>query len=282
MADESQSLSLIKPIPSQIVNEGAAFGPLNLTEFIESNIGGKISFRAETSDNQPLPQGLMCLTEGLISGIAGENTQGTYKVIVVAVDEAGGELRAEFVLTINPRMTMGEDANQLYKKLKAEIWEALGKDLPLPEFQEILNRPITATEIYHLLQRFGTLTIWDVYNLDYPGEKKALQLAGMSEHYHIYDRGCCIVGCPKDLFSNERTQEDAIQTAKAMAKEVYKRGWVIEFAGFDKMVRAAWVELQVLGDKNNKHLEILHYTPTPEDLLVYQQEAKSRPPSPYI
>lgn len=281
MANESTSLRLKKPILRQVVNEGAKFGPLNLLDFIESSAGGNVYFRAELSNEQPLPKGLICTTEGMIDGIAGENTQGTYKVIIFAVNDEADELQTEFDFTINPRMTMGEE-NQLFRKLKKEVWEALGKDLPLPDMAELLNRPVTAAEIYHLLQRFGTLTIWDVYNLDYPGEKKALQLEGISEHYNIYDRGCCIVGCPKDLFTHERTQEDALQTAKVMAREVYKRGWVIEFAGFDKMVRAAWVELQILGDKNNKYLEILHYSPTPEDLMIYNQESKAKATGPSI
>ncbi len=273
MANEPVHLKIIKPIPAQIVNEGATYGPLRLTEFVEaSSDGGKAYFHAELSDGQPLPKGLICTTDGIINGIAANNTQGSYKVIVNVVNDEAEELRVEFDFTINARMTMGDD--DLFKKMKAEVWDALGKNLPLPEMQDLLDRPITAIEIYYLLQRFATLTIWDVYNLDYPGEKKILQLEGMNEHYNIYDRGCCIVGTPKNLFSHERNLEDALQTARVMAREVYKRGWVIEFAGFDKMMRAAWVEIKHLGDKHNKPLEILHYSPSPEDLVIYTTEAK--------
>lgn len=79
----------------------------------------------------------------------------------------------------------------------------------------------------------------------------------------------------KICFSYERTLEDALQSARALAREVYKRGWVIEFAGFDKMVRAAWVELQLLGEENNKPIEILHYEPTVEDMKVYSAQARA-------
>ena len=281
MADHSSSLRLINPIPAQIVNEGATFGPLNMSEFIQSTGGGKMYIRAELADGQPLPKGLICTTEGMINGIPAAATQGSYKVIVIAVNDEADELTTEFDFTINSRPSMKED-EQLFKKLKAEVWEALGKNLPLPDMTELLNRPITLNEIYYLLQRFATLTIWDVYNLDYPGEKRILTLEGMSEHYHIYDRGCCIVGSPKDLFSHERTLEDAMKTARIMAKEVYKRGWVIEFAGFDKMVRAAWVELQHLGDSHGKALEILHYIPSPADVKIYRTEAKNMYPGPAI
>ena len=275
MTDHPGSLSLKKPIPAQVVNEGATFGPLNLSEFIVAANGLKVHYRAELTDGRPLPNGLICMSDGIVNGIARADTQGSYKVIVTAVNDETEEFTTEFDLLIQARMEMN-DENQLYRKLKTEVWEALGKNLPLPEAKDILNRPITLTEIYYLLQRFATLTIWDVYNLDYPGEKQLLTLEGASEHYNIYHRGCCLVGAPKELFSHERTLEDARQTARAMARKAYQFGWVIEFAGFDKMVRFAWVELQHLADKHGKALEILHYTPSEGDVKIYVAEAKSR------
>src|SRR6202044_861685 len=119
------------------------------------------------------------------------------------------------------------------------------------------------------------LAIWDVYNLESAGDKIPLSLPGVSPYYQIYDRGSCLVGAPKDLFSHQRTLADALQTAKVMATEVYKRGWTIEFAGFNKMVRAAWIELQILGDRQGKQLEILHYTPSAADINVYTAESKA-------
>jgi hypothetical protein len=268
------SLSLKKPIPAQIVNEGATFGPLNLHDFIQSE--NKMTIRAELVDGQPLPKGLICTTDGIINGIPAADTQGSYKVMIFVTNEETEELTTEFDFTINPRLSMGDEKNQIYSKLKAEVWEALGKNLPLPDLAELLNRPITLTEIYYLLQRFATLTIWDVYNLDYPGEKNLLNLEGVSKHYHVYDRGCCIVGAPKELFSHERTLADAMNTARAMAREVYKRGWVIEFAGFDKMVRSAWVELQLLSEQHGKPLEILHYNPSMADVKIFDAELKGK------
>lgn len=264
--------TLIKPIPDQIVNEGASFGPFNLNEYIQSTdlSGGSLRFTGELKTGASLPTGLICTESGLVSGIPGANTQGNYEIVIKAEDDTGLPLTVEFRLTIKERIKIETtETAEFYANLKSRVWEALGKDLPIPEIGEFLNRPITALEIYYLLQRYATLTIWDVYNLDAPGEKQLLKLEGMNEHYNIYDRGSCIVGTPKDLYSHKRNLEDALQTARVMAREVYKRGWVIEFAGFDKMVRGAWVELQVLGDKFNKPLEILHYTPSETDLRIY-------------
>ncbi len=265
---------LTKPIPPQIVNEGATYGPLHLSEFIQVPPDTTARFSAALSDGRPLPKGLICTSEGLVNGIAGAETKGAYKVVITVEDSAGGRLTTEFDLTIKERLTANIHPEFL-NKLKTQVWEALGKNLPLPEFGDMLNRPITAVELYYLLQRFATLTIWDVYNLDYPSEKNLLTLGGASQHYHIYDRGSCLIGVPKDLFSHERTLEDALQTARVMAREVYKRGWVIEFAGFDKMVRAGWVELQVLGDKHGKHLEVLHFSPSVDDVKLYSVQAKA-------
>ncbi|MHB1948397.1 MAG: Ig domain-containing protein [Gammaproteobacteria bacterium] len=265
---------LVKPIPPQIVNEGAAFGPFNLKEYIESPDAdsGTIRFMAELTTGAPLPKGLICTSEGIVSGIPAQGTMGTYDVLAVAENLSGIPFTAEFKLTIKERLTL--ETKEFLGDIKSRIWEALGKDLPIPEMGELLNRPVTAIEIYYLLQRWATLTIWDVYNLDSPGEKKLLTLEGCSSHYNIYDRGSCIIGAPKDLYSNERTLEDALQTSRAMAREVYNRGWVIEFAGFDKMVRAAWVELRHLSDKFGKEIEILHYVPTTDDLRIYTVQSQ--------
>lgn len=276
MADESKSIRIVKPIPAQVVNIGATYGPLKLNEFIQpvEGKGGNLRFQAELKDGAPLPKGLICSTDGIVNGIPAKETEGLHHVIINVTNDEMEQLAVEFELTIKPRLTM--DESQIFRKLKTEVWEALGKNLPLPEMVDLLNRPITAVEIYYLLQRFATLTIWDVYNLDYPSDKKLITLEGISHHYQVYDRGCCIVGAPKDLFSHERTLEDALQTARAMAREVYKRGWAIEFAGFNKMVRAAWVELQHLGDSQGKSLEIFHYTPSAEDVKVYVNQSKTK------
>lgn len=278
MTAEPTSLSLIKPIPAQIVNEGATF-TLKLQNFIHSSTTGQTYYRAELANGEALPKGLICTSEGLLTGIAGAATQGVYTIVLSVVNDEADELQTEFNLTIQPRMTVIADY-RLFNELKAAVWDALGKNLPPPEIEAIFNRPLTAVELYYLLERFGTLTIWDVFNLEQPSAKKALNLAGASEHYHIYDRGSCLIGVPKDLFSHTRTRQDALITARAMAREVYQRGWVIEFAGYDKMVRAAWVELQHLSALHGKALDILHFTPSEADIKLYESQAKAKGPSP--
>jgi hypothetical protein len=266
---------LVQSIPDQIVNEGAALGPLNLNDFIQSpnEESGSVRFSAELIGGDALPRGLICTANGTVSGIPAVNTQGQYEIIVIAENDSNIPFAAIFKLTIKPRISL--ETSEFLGVKKTEVWNALLKDLPLPDIGDIVNRPITQADIYYLLQRFATLIIWNVYNLDSPGEKKLLSLEGCSQHYNIYDRGSCIVAAPKDLYSYQRTLEDALQSARALAREAYSRDWIIEFAGFDKMARAAWIELQILGDKHDKHIEILHYNPSPEDLKIYTERSKA-------
>lgn len=262
---------LAKKIPPQIVNEGAAFGPLDLKEFIQSPAdSGELRFMGELDNNDPLPRGLICTASGLITGIPAPKTVGRYKFKITAENDAEEGLTVEFDFTIKERISMEEDL--LGTQLKSKVWEAMGKNLPIPDLGEVLARPVSPQEVYYLLQRFATFWVWDVYNLDSPSEKQLLSLEGTSAYYNVWDRGSCIVAAPKDLFSHERTLEDALMTARAVAREVYKRGWVIEFAGFDKMVSAAWVELQLLSEKYGKHLEVLHFVPSTEDLKLYNNQ----------
>lgn len=266
---------LVKDIPPQVVNEGAAF-ELNLNEFIQSATpeGGAVRFVGELDDGRSLPNGMICTENGTLSGIPAKGTIGSYQVVIIAENESGIPLITQFPFTIKERIAMSE-AEVLANNFKTQVWEALEKNLPVPDFADILNRALTPIEIYYLMERFATLTIWDVYNLDAPGEKKLLNLKGASKHYHIYDCGSCLIGSPKELFSHARTLEDALQTSRAMAREVYDRGWTIEFGGFNKMARAGWVELQVLADKHGKSIDVLHYIPSNQDVALYQTQAKT-------
>lgn len=263
---------LIKTIPLQVINEGSAYGPFDLKQFIQTSDGSKIRFSGELETGGPLPQGMICTEDGLLTGIPSKGTKGNYQVSITAENEAGS-IETTFSMMIKPAL-LGS-GNEYADQLKAQVWEALEQSLPIPDLSELYDRPITIFDVYYLLERWAMLTIWDAFNLDPASEKVLLELEDASPHYYVYDRGSCLVAAPKDLFSHERTLADALQTAKAMAREVYRRGWTIEMAGFEKMVRAAWVELQHLGDRYGKRLEILHFDPGLKELKVYNEESKS-------
>lgn len=262
---------LEKSIPSQVVNERASYGPFDLKDFIKAPVDAPAQFQAGLLDGNPLPKGLICTGDGILTGIPGKDTQGNYKVIITATNE-GGTLDTEVSFTIKPSLVSG--TMELADQLKSQVWEALEKGLQVPDLSELYDRPITPLDIYYLLERWGMLTIWDAYNLDAPGEKHLLQLEGASSHYNVYDRGSCLVASPKDLFSYERTLEDGLMTARAMAREVYQRGWTIQMAGFYKLMRATWVEVQQLVDQYGKPMDVINFTPDSHDLKIYQSRSE--------
>lgn len=261
---------LIAPIPPQVVNEMASYAPFDLKKFIQAPDGSVLKFMAEIKGGAALPQGMILTSDGILTGIPAKGTQGLHEIVVNA-----DSFSTTFVLTIKPALAQTE-AGYL-EKLKVQVWEAMEKNLPIPELRDLLELPINQLDVYYLLERWGTLTIWNAFDLDPASEKKLLTLPGASNHYNVYDRGSSLIMCPKDLYSHERTSLDGLLTARAMAKEVYKRDWTIEMAGLSKWTRTVWVELQILGDKHGKHLDIINYNPTREDEMIYSKEATAVP-----
>lgn len=266
-----QAPVLINQIPNQGVNERAAFGPFDLREYIHDPDGGQLVFSAEVSGGASLPKGMICTADGIVTGIPAKDTNGNYEIIIEAQNDAGS-LKAKFVLTIMPAF-VDKNTQAYADELKAQIWSALEHNQAAPELLELLDRAITPLDVYYLLERWGTLTIYDAFNLDPPGEKKLLVLEGASEHFLTYDRGSCLVACPKQLFSHERTLADGLRTSEALAREAYKRNWTVELIGFEKYARAAWVEIQHLGDKYNKKLEVINYNASVNDVKLYSERA---------
>lgn len=269
-----QAPVVVKEIPAQVTNERAAYGPIDLNEFIQAPDGAKVEFSAGLDTGESLPLGLICTSDGILTGIAGVDTEGSYTVILQAKNEAG-DIQTEFSLTIQASLA-DRDTQSYQDELKTHIWQALDKNAPLPDLSDLLERGVSPLDIYYLLERWATLTIYDAFNLDPPGEKKVLTLKGVSEHYNVYDRGCCLVATPKDLYSHERTLADGIQAAQALAREAYKREWTVELIGFEKLTRAAWVEIQHLGDEHNRKLEVINYDVSTNDILLYDKQAQAK------
>lgn len=262
---------VVKPISAQVVNERAAYGPFNLRDYIQVAEGSQAArFHAELKDGKSLPAGMICTADGILTGIPAKETSGVYEVVITAEND-DGSIQTTLVLTIKPGMTT-KDTGYI-DELKAQVWEAMDLKLPIPDLEELNNRPITKADIYYLLERWAMLKIWDAYNLEPPGALRPLTLEGASPRYQVYDCGSCLVTVPKKLFSHEHTLEDGLQTARAMAREVYRRQWAVELVGFEKLTRAAWVEVQHLGDKAGKRLEVINFSPSLEDVRLYNTEA---------
>lgn len=270
----------VEAIPDKVVNEKAYFGPLDVSVYfdfqepddVDAASESKMTFTAELSNGEALPAGFICTPEGELSGIAKTGTLGVHEIKIIASNEAG-KAESTFKLTVQESIAATTMDSRQIDLLKAEAWKALGNELPVPDLQAIYERSVNALDVYYLLERWGTLTIYNAYDLEPPGEKKELQLEGASEHYRVFDRGCCLVACPKELFSRERTLLDGLKTARAIAKEAYKREWAVELIGFEKFTRAAWVELQLQTDQVGREVEIINYNPSMQDVETYTKEA---------
>jgi hypothetical protein len=257
---------VLKPIPTQVINELSAYGPFQLSAFIQTPDHSTVQFQASLSTGESLPKGLICSSDGILTGIPAKNTYGEYEVLVHAENEAG-VITSTFFLVINQTLSLYKYDN--FDHYKFDVWQALEQHLPLPDLIKTYNRPITIAEVHYLLERWTPLKIWDVYNLDPPGEKIPLNLEGMSKHYQIYDRGSCLIATPKDLFSHDWTIQDGLQTAKVLAQEVYKRRWAIELVGFERLTRAAWVEIQRLSEEHGYTLDIINYRISSKDVQLH-------------
>jgi len=127
----------------------------------------------------------------------------------------------------------------------------------------MIDLPIRAVDIFNLLRRFATLTIWDAFNVtDEPAPVKPIW---QNEHYIVYDRGSCLVVAPKKLFSHDRNLTHAFEAVVVAMQEAQKRGWVTELSGFPALIEFAAVEARKLNTK------VLRYTPREELLQIIQQ-----------
>ena len=112
------------------MNEGAASGPFNLNEYIQSPdaISGPVRFLAELANGASLPNGLICTSTGTLSGIPAIKTQGNYDVLIVAENDSGIALTVECKLLIKERIAI--DASSFLGDVKSRVWEALAVICP--------------------------------------------------------------------------------------------------------------------------------------------------------
>ena len=315
MADKFSLPELVRPIPDQNATIGSPYR-LDAKEFIQHPLGTReqLIFSAAGESDFPLPRGLSCDENGVLSGVPEKGTyrpQG-YALFFKATTSKGRYILVDFRLMIaksirldDPKEPVEEsfdldadfdaaidmaaaEMDALERRVESEIiddaemvrdkqkvWQAILNGDTVPEIQSLLDRDVTYDEVYHLMERFAFLAIWNADDRSSAGKMKRLLLEGASEHFDVYDRGACLVGSPKQLFSHERTLLHGIDTAKAMAREALDRGWKVEFGGFDKLVRAAWVEMEALAEKQNKATGYAHYFPSEQDYeLLHQARLK--------
>ena len=293
MTDSAEiSLGLAASNPDDFsfsANEGSSVD-IDLEKLVKNPSKQPLKFSAELALGGDLPTGLVCSPEGKITGTPAPKTAEVlpYDILIITETPNQPPLVFDIYLTILSTekrgivlpttdeelvetihsdaidKTYGVDIRKIEK-----YWELFASDGQLPDLERLLTRQVTPEDIYYLLERFATLTIWDADNLSPADEGKVLALAGSSPYYQVYDFGVALVATPKELYDTHRVLSDAFQTARVMIQEVQKRGWKIQLSGYDKMITAAWVEVNRLNEANpEQKIEIEDFTPSAADLEI--------------
>ena len=298
----AQLPELIKPIYEQKAVVGRYF-ELDLSEYIQNPESEEplLVFFVSSEDGFPLPLGLSYLPIGVISGVPEPESyrpQG-YTLYVRVSNSAPGETVVAFRFMIDRLEDLDPDddftqaidideedkvsleerlmqdivAEAELKRDKKKVWSSIMDEDFIPQIQTIYDRAVTPEEVSYLIERMAFLAIWNIDNPNQPGDLKAIVLEGSArDHFHVYDRDSCLVATPKKLFDHARTLKHAIDTAQAMSREAFARGWRVEFGGFEKMIRAAWVEMECLAEKNNKKTDYVYFFPSQQDVELLQQQ----------
>lgn len=293
MAERDDLVLQNKPGDFEIsATEGVAIEPIDLKSYIRMPEGASVTFLAELALGDGLPKGVSCSEDGILSGTPEKGTADElpYDILVVASSGNRQPLIFDLYLTIYPMKSLGivlpEEESEAYLKAQREqmkkeygidleqldqFW-ALFSDDEGPDLTELLTRKVTPAEIYALLGRFATLTLWNSDDITPAVNGKIIEIEGASQHFLVYDFKVALITTPKDLYASDRTLEDALQTARAMVHEIQRRGWNIQLAGYDKMVTAAWVEANRLNSLGRgPAIKVEYFSPTPADQHVLKQ-----------
>lgn len=263
--NEVQGLELKETIPFISVNEGSALTAVDLNDYINNPTGEALQFTVELVGGGSLPAGINFSSDGILSGIpqAGTAKSLPYDITIVAFNPKVAPLVMHFKLTINAAAGKID-----YNEFK-NYWQKFTEGLGLPDIEQLLTREITPLDIYYMLGRFATLIIWNADDLTPATKGAVIEIPHASKLFRIYDFNSAIVTSPNDLYDPNRGLKDAIQTAQAMVREIKRRNWNIELAGYDKMVTAAWVEVQHINKaKPGNPIKVYNYEPSLFDTEV--------------
>jgi hypothetical protein len=262
---ETQGLKLKQAIPLISVNQGSELEPVNFNDYIDNPTGESLQFSVELVGGGSLPAGIVFSKDGILSGTPQLGTANVlpYEMTVVAFHPAVSPL------VMHCKLIIREVPSKIDVDEFKTYWQKFADGLDLPDLEQLLTRKITPLDIYYLLGRFATLIIWNANDLTPAGKGIMIDIPHSSELFRVYDFKSALVASPKDLYDPSRGLGDAIQTAKAMVHEVARRKWNIELAGYDKMVTAAWVEVQHLKSMAKGHVIKVHnYEPSLYDTEV--------------
>lgn len=256
------------PSKTLYITEGREMRPFDLARALPEDMDLE-QVLLDTAKGDALPEGITLDAKGVLRGSPrmGSSVSSPFHLQIDINDES-------CIQPIELRVGVQMNPEEIEKR-QLDIWQAFqeGRDLP-QDFIELLERPVTKADIYHLIERYASFTVWNSDDMRLAKEGRKIKIRDVSDKYQIYDFDVCLVASPKDLLADDRSLKDALDTARGMVREVHRRRWNIELGGFDKMAMAAWYEVRELNDRSRHQMNIKNYTPPAE---AARQGAKPEP-----
>lgn len=268
---------LVEPIPDITLNAGADIH-IDLRDHIHSpnDESGAIRFVVTLDDGEPLPEGISCSPEGLISGQAPKSAirAEPYHLLLIAKNQADIPLITYSDLIIIEAIAPVEDEQENLSS-DAEDKNIFGEEeevLPGDEFDELLDEELeeAATEVMdeirsfdperlesgqfqelyieYMLRRFSSLQI---YNADFEGDMEfgAPFVETSETGWPIHHDGefAMSTSNPHAYGETYVNRGAFVDTVREMVGKAVEKGWsTLGVAGFDKHVG-----FQVIHQHNN-------------------------------
>lgn len=237
------------------ITEGRDMRPFDSSRCLAEDYDAT-AFTMDAINGGDLPGGVDLDQLGVLRGVPmmGTSAGSPYKVVVDINDE---DLHLPLEIHVGEQLRPDQISYR-----KGKIWKAFDDGETIPEdILEFVERPITKQDVYHLLERYASFTLWNADDMRLAENGNRIKINGSSDKFQVFDFDVCLVATPKDLFDSQRTLQDALVTARAMTREVHRRRWNVEFGGFDRMAYAGWLEVQTLNSKSRHKMTIKNYTP---------------------
>lgn len=238
------------------ITEGREMRPFDVKKCATENLEEFREFYLDVVNGGTLPDGVTLGDDGVLRGVPrmGTSISSPFNIVVDVNDES---YQVPLELRVGAQLRPEDISGR-----QGKIWKALHESGQMPaEFMEFVDRPISKLDVYHLVERFATFTVWNADDRQLATTGKAIKVREGNDKFTVYDFDVCLVSTPKDLFADNRTLKDAYQTARSMVREAHRRRWHVEFGGFDKMANMAWADVQELNARSRHKMEIRNYTP---------------------
>lgn len=254
------------------ITEGREMRPFDVKKCAAKDHDDFNGFYLDVANGSTLPEGVTLGKDGVIRGVPhmGASIGSPYNVIVDINDEV---YQQPIEFRVGAQMRPEDISGR-----QGQLWRAFHESSDLPiDFVEFVERPISKLDVYHLVERFASFTVWNADDRRLAATGKQIRIREANDKFLLFDFDVCMVATPKDLFADNRTLNDGYKMATAMVREAHRRRWHVEFGGFDKMANMAWYEVQSLNKRSRHKMDIKNYLPPGEAAAATAHDMEEQP-----